>query len=213
MKSSIPTKVSLNFIIILTCRLTVFLLVPTKPRRLTRIGAPTGSTVELNWLPPLHPNGAIHYEIEYLPIRPSGDPVTAGSSSSPYFTLTLPNENRMYFVTVFAVNSKGRARSTRNRITITVTKTGMYKCKDVSEGVKHTTVIDSSPCRIPSNYVKTMGQDYYITKLCTIKMEAETEIYYRYMCTYTKTSLTVGGITMSCRSQLITKHLYSNKMQ
>ena len=108
------------------CRSTVFPSVPTQPRHLTRIGALTGGTVELNWLPPLHPNGAIHYEIEYLRIRPAGNPVNAGTSSSPYFTLTLPNENRMYFVTVLAVNSKGRARS---RIIITVTKTGMYKCK------------------------------------------------------------------------------------
>ena len=31
------------------------------------LGEPTGSsTVELNWLPPLHPNGAIHYEIVYI---------------------------------------------------------------------------------------------------------------------------------------------------
>ena len=31
------------------------------------LGEPTGSsTVELNWLPPLHPNGAIHYEIVYM---------------------------------------------------------------------------------------------------------------------------------------------------
>ena len=108
---------------------------------MTRIGAPTGGTVELNWLPPLHPNGAIHYEIEYIRIRPSGNPMNAGTSNSPYFTLTLPNENRMYFVTVFAVNNKGRAR---NRITITVTKTGMYKCKQFTGGGKHTTGVDRS---------------------------------------------------------------------
>ena len=123
-KLSIP-KVSLNVVLrILIFRSTVFPSAPTQPRRLTRIGAPTGGTVELNWLPPLHPNGAIHYEIEYLRLRPTENPVNARSSSSPYFTLTLPNENSIYFVTVFAVNSKGRAR---NRIRITVTKTGMYK--------------------------------------------------------------------------------------
>ena len=84
---------------------------PSPPRMLTMIGAPTGSSVELNWLPPLHPNGAIHYEIEYEPAMTPGDPVNARSSSSPYFTLTLPNEFLTYNVRVAAVNTQGRARS------------------------------------------------------------------------------------------------------
>ena len=65
----------------------------------------------MNWLPPLHPNGAIHYEIEYEPAVTPGDPVNAGSSSSPYFTLTLPNEFLTYNVRVAAVNSQGQAQS------------------------------------------------------------------------------------------------------
>ena len=80
---------------------------PSPPRMLTMIGEPTGSTIELNWLPPLHSNGAIHYEIEYEPAMTPGDPVNAGSSSSPYFTLTLPNEFLTYNVKVAAVNTKG----------------------------------------------------------------------------------------------------------
>ena len=83
---------------------------PSQPRKLTMIGAPTGSTVELNWLPPLHPNGAINYEIEYEPAVTPGEPVNAGNSSSPYFTLTLPNEFLTYNVTVAAVNTQGQAR-------------------------------------------------------------------------------------------------------
>ena len=78
---------------------------------LTMIGTPSGSTVELNWLPPLHPNGAIHYEIKYEPAMTPGDPVNAGNSSSPYFTLTLPNDLLSYNVRVAAVNSKGRTSS------------------------------------------------------------------------------------------------------
>ena len=77
---------------------------------LTMTREPTGSTVELNWLPPLHPNGAIHYEIEYEPAMTPGDPVNAGNSSSPYFTLTLPNEFLTYNVTVAAVNSQGHVK-------------------------------------------------------------------------------------------------------
>ena len=84
---------------------------PSPPRMLTMTGEPTGSTVELNWLPPLHPNGAIHYEIEYEPAMTPGDPVNAGSSSSPYFTLTLPNEFMAYNVRVAANNSHGQTRS------------------------------------------------------------------------------------------------------
>ena len=85
--------------------------VPSPPRMLTTNGEPTGSTIELNWLPPLHPNGAIHYEIEYEPAVTPGDTVNAGSSSIPYFTLTLPNEFLTYNVRVTAVNTQGQAQS------------------------------------------------------------------------------------------------------
>ena len=77
---------------------------------------PHGSTIELNWLPPLHPNGAIHYEIEYEPAVTPGGPVNAGNSSAssprPYFTLTLPNEFLTYNVKVAAVNKAGHVNST-----------------------------------------------------------------------------------------------------
>ena len=91
---------------------------PSPPRMLTMTGAPTGSTVELNWLPPLHPNGAIHYEIEYEPATAgmSAQPVNAGSRL--FFTLTLPNEIKTHRVTVVAVNSKGRARSNELEVVV-----------------------------------------------------------------------------------------------
>ena len=73
---------------------------------LTMIGEPIGSTIELNSLPPLHPSGAIHYEIEYEPAMTPGDPVNAGNSSIPYFTLTLPDEFLTYNVRVTAVNTR-----------------------------------------------------------------------------------------------------------
>ena len=77
---------------------------PSPPRMLTVIGEPAGGSVELNWLPPLHPNGAIRYEIEYEPAMTPGDTVKAGNNSSPYFTLTLPNEFVTYNITIAAVN-------------------------------------------------------------------------------------------------------------
>ena len=95
-----------------SCPCTAIPTAPSPPRKLTMTGAPTGSTVELNWLLPLHPNGAIHYEIEYEPAMTPGDPMTVRSTSSrPYFILTLPNEFLTYNVTVAALNTQGRARS------------------------------------------------------------------------------------------------------
>ena len=85
--------------------------VPTPPRLLTTAGNTASSSVELNWLPPLHPNGAIHYVIEYEPAMNPGDPVNAGNSNTCYFTLTLSNEFLTYTVRVAAVNSKGQTRS------------------------------------------------------------------------------------------------------
>ena len=84
---------------------------PSPPHMLTTTGEPTGSIVELNWLPPLHPNGTIHYEIEYEPARTPGDPVNARNSSSPYFTLTLPRDLLTYNVRVAAVNTQGWTES------------------------------------------------------------------------------------------------------
>ena len=108
---------------------------PSPPRMLTVTGTTTGSTVELNWLPPLHPNGAIHYEIEYEPAVTLGDPVMAGSSNTPYFTLTLPNDFLSYNVTVVAVNSRGSATSGdlvvhpgRSRIGVCCTRNYSYIC-------------------------------------------------------------------------------------
>ena len=96
---------------------------PSPPRMLTMIGT-TASTVELNWLSPLHPNGAIRYNIEYEPAVISDDPVIAGSSSSLYFTLTLPNDLLSYNVRVVAVNSKGQANSSVLVIDCTGTERG-----------------------------------------------------------------------------------------
>ena len=86
---------------------------PSPPRMLTVTGTPTGSTVELNWLPPLHPNGAIHYDIEYEPAMTVGNPntveknvVTVQSSSSFYYNLRLPSEFVTYNVKVVAVNTQ-----------------------------------------------------------------------------------------------------------
>ena len=95
-------------------------------------GAPSGSAVELNWLPPLQPNGAIiRYEIEYVPARMPGDPVTVQSSNNRYFTLTLPNEFLSYNVRVAAVNSQGRANSNALLVMCSAAARGKAYCKQL----------------------------------------------------------------------------------
>ena len=98
---------------------------PSPPRMLTTTGAPTGTVVELNWLPSLHPNGAIHYEIEYNPAKTPGDPVNAGNTSNLYFTLTLSSDLLSYNVRVAAVNNHGRAESSDLLVTCLGTERGM----------------------------------------------------------------------------------------
>ena len=78
---------------------------------LTMIGTPSGSTVELNWLPPLHPKGDIHYDIEYEPARIPGDPATATGIRTRFYTLSLRVGPLSYNVRVVAVNAQGRASS------------------------------------------------------------------------------------------------------
>ncbi len=131
---------------------------PTPPRMLTTAGNTTSSTVELNWLPPLHPNRAIRYEIEYEPAMTPGDPVNAGSSSSLYFNLTLPNEFLSYTVRVAAVNSKERTNKSsdlllscpgknRERGTLATQQQLLHLCTDVS-----VTCLWNSICTLSSNY-------------------------------------------------------------
>ena len=112
---------------------------------LTMTGTPTGSTVELNWLPPLHPNGVItRYEIDYELSMTPGDPVNAGSSGSLYFTLTLPNEFLSYNVGVTAVNSQGRANS-NDLVMCSAAGRGKAYCKQlVCSQTQHSLITASS---------------------------------------------------------------------
>ena len=95
---------------------------------LTMTGAPNGSTVELNWLPPFSPNGIIRYEIEYKPAKTPGNQRKIESSGSTYFTLTLPSEFLSYNVKVAAVNTKGRRKSNVLVVVCSGAERGIY-CK------------------------------------------------------------------------------------
>ena len=90
---------------------------PSPPRILTVTGTRSGSTVELNWLPPLHPNGAIHYEIEYEPAMTPGLTMVVGGTDL-YFNLTLPKEFLTYNVRVVAVSTQGSRSGESNTVSV-----------------------------------------------------------------------------------------------
>ena len=85
---------------------TLPLTVPSSPREvnITRVFQ---DGVELNWLPPIEPNGEVHYVIYYKP-----DNATEHNSSArnnlTHYNLTRLEMNRVYInITVQAVNSAG----------------------------------------------------------------------------------------------------------
>ena len=81
---------------------------PSPPRHLsvTKIFL---NGVELNWLPPIEPNGEVHYVIYYTPENNTELSNDTGSNLT-YYNLTGLERNRVYSnITVQAVNSAGRS--------------------------------------------------------------------------------------------------------
>ena len=80
---------------------------PSAPRYPCIIGDDTLSDgIELNWIPPLEPNGDVHYLIEYNDGNRTASVNT--SSVSTYLNLTGLQRGVTYNITVVAVNSAGR---------------------------------------------------------------------------------------------------------
>ena len=90
---------------------------PSPPRILTVTATPSGSTVELNWLPPLHPNGAVRYDIEYEPAVTPGFTMVEGGTDH-YFYLTLPKEFVTYNIRVVAVSTQGSRSGESNTVLV-----------------------------------------------------------------------------------------------
>ena len=89
------------------------------PHMLTVTATPSGRTVELNWLPPLNPNGTIHYEIEYEQAMTPGDTfTTVVGGTDLYFNLTLPEEFLTYNIRVVAVNTQGSRSGASNIVSV-----------------------------------------------------------------------------------------------
>ena len=79
---------------------------PSAPRYPAIIGDDTDG-IELNWIPPLEPNGDVYYLIEY------NDGSVNTLSTSTYFNLTGLQRGVTYNITVVAVNSAGRTDTGR----------------------------------------------------------------------------------------------------
>ena len=79
---------------------------PSAPRYPCIIGDDIDG-IELNWIPPLEPNGDVNYLIEYTDGINTASVNT--SSESTYFKLTGLQRGVTYNITVVAVNSAGRS--------------------------------------------------------------------------------------------------------
>ena len=90
--------------------------VPTAPRRLTVVGS-TSTSVDLNWIPPLHPNGVIHYEIEFSTSENFVEKTTINTGSdNTYYTLNGVLELSRYYFRVLSVNTGGVGMSSSSNV-------------------------------------------------------------------------------------------------
>ena len=90
---------------------------PTAPRHLTVVGK-TSTSVDLNWIHPLHPNGVIHYEIEFSKSEnflPSKITINTGSNNT-YYTVNGVSEVSRYYFRVLSVNTDGVGRSSSSNV-------------------------------------------------------------------------------------------------
>ena len=82
--------------------------VPTFPRKMN-ITKVFQDGIELNWLPPIEPNGEVHYVIYYTPEGGTEQSIDTGSNLT-HYNLTGLERNRVYTnIAVQAVNILGRS--------------------------------------------------------------------------------------------------------
>jgi protein tyrosine phosphatase len=109
---------------------------PTAPRLLTVVRS-TSTSVDLNWIPPRHPNGVIHYEIEYSTNKSFVDSTTINTeSNSTYHTVSDVPEFPRYYFRVVAVNNAGVGRALSSNIVDVCL--GMNMCMSASETAETT---------------------------------------------------------------------------
>ena len=83
--------------------------VPDPPREVTIVESSPQSTT-VNWLPPIHPRGDVHYQVEYSTDEDFTSSEKTPPSSSTHSTFPLPEFPTSY-IRVFAVNSVGEMTS------------------------------------------------------------------------------------------------------
>ena len=83
--------------------------VPDPPREVTIVESSPQSTT-VNWLPPVHPRGDVHYQVEYSTDEDFTLSEKTSPSSATHSTLPLPEFPTSY-IRVFAVNSEGEMTS------------------------------------------------------------------------------------------------------
>ena len=89
---------------------------PTAPRHLTVVGN-TSTSVDLNWIPPLHPNGVIHYKIEFSTSENFVENTTINTGSdNTYYTVNGVSQFSRYYFRVLSVNTGGVGRSSSSNV-------------------------------------------------------------------------------------------------
>ena len=78
----------------------------------------TSTSVDLNWIPPLHPNGVIHYEIEYSTSENfvENKTIISTGSNNTYYTVNGVLELSRYYFRVLSVNTGGVGRSSSSDV-------------------------------------------------------------------------------------------------
>ena len=94
--------------------ITVHASAPTAPRFLTVVRS-TSTSVDLNWIPPCHPNGVIHYEIQYSTNESFVESTTMNATNT-YRVVSGVLEFPRYYFRVVAVNSAGVGRSASSNV-------------------------------------------------------------------------------------------------
>ena len=87
----------------------LFHAVPDPPREVTIVDSSPQSTT-VNWLPPIHPRGDVHYQVEYSTDEDFTSSEKTSRSSTTHSTFPLPEFPTSY-IRVFAVNSVGEMTS------------------------------------------------------------------------------------------------------
>ena len=83
-----------------------FNLEPSPPRYLCVIEK-NRDGIELNWIPPLEPNGNVYYQIEYIMMQDNGR--NNSISRTNFYKLTGLKSGVTYNLTVVAVNKAGKS--------------------------------------------------------------------------------------------------------